>query len=118
MHGQLNQQLSFGDRFIGPQAFELDDELKRVDELLSERLAFGELTGPSGDANVELFSSSSGLAPIVGPNPNGLLSHPAVTAFPSQPVTRRRFSRLLLSCFCSLLPLSHLRSVVGSVPRT
>jgi IS5 family transposase len=37
MRGQSNQQLSFGEGFIDPQLFELDDELKRVDELLSER---------------------------------------------------------------------------------
>ena len=37
MRGQSHQQLSFGEGFIDPQLFELDDELKRVDELLSER---------------------------------------------------------------------------------
>lgn len=37
MRGQSSQQLSFGEGFIDPQLFELDDELKRVDQLLSER---------------------------------------------------------------------------------
>jgi IS5 family transposase len=37
MRGQSNQQLSFGEGFVDPQLFELDDELKRVDTLLSER---------------------------------------------------------------------------------
>lgn len=37
MRGQSSQQLSFGEGFIDPQLFQLDDELKRVDQLLSER---------------------------------------------------------------------------------
>jgi IS5 family transposase len=37
MRGQSNQQLSFGEGFIDPQLFQLDDELKRVDQLLCER---------------------------------------------------------------------------------
>ena len=37
MRGQSNQQLSFGEGFIDPQLFQLDEELNRVDELLSER---------------------------------------------------------------------------------
>jgi IS5 family transposase len=37
MRGQSNRQLSFGEGFIDPQLFKLDEELKQVDELLSER---------------------------------------------------------------------------------
>jgi transposase, IS5 family len=36
MRGQSSQQLSFGEGFIDPRLFELDDELKHVDELLYE----------------------------------------------------------------------------------
>ena len=35
MRGQLSQQLSFGDGFIDPCLYALDEELKKVDELLS-----------------------------------------------------------------------------------
>jgi len=38
MRGHSSQQLSFGDGFIDPSLFELDDELKRVDDLLCERV--------------------------------------------------------------------------------
>ena len=37
MRGYANEQLSFGDGFIDPELFAFDDELKRVDHLLSER---------------------------------------------------------------------------------
>jgi len=37
MRGHSSQQLSIGDGFIDPSLFELDGELKRVDELLCER---------------------------------------------------------------------------------
>lgn len=37
MRGQSNRQLSFGEGFIDPELFKLDEELKHVDELLSER---------------------------------------------------------------------------------
>lgn len=37
MRGQSNRQLSFGEGFLDPGLFKLDDELKHVDELLSER---------------------------------------------------------------------------------
>jgi hypothetical protein len=37
MRGQQSRQLSFGDGFINPSLFKLDDELKRVDLLLSEK---------------------------------------------------------------------------------
>ncbi len=37
MRGQTSQQMSFGDGFIDSSLFELDDELKRVDALLSQR---------------------------------------------------------------------------------
>ena len=37
MRGQSSHQLSFGEGFIDPRLFELDDELKHVDALLSER---------------------------------------------------------------------------------
>jgi IS5 family transposase len=37
MRGQTTQQMSFGDGFIDSSLFELDDELKRVDSLLSQR---------------------------------------------------------------------------------
>lgn len=37
MRGQSTQQLSFGDGFIDPSLFTLDDELKGVDELLCDR---------------------------------------------------------------------------------
>lgn len=35
MQGQISQQLSFGDGFIDPALYQLDEELKKVDELLS-----------------------------------------------------------------------------------
>jgi IS5 family transposase len=34
MRGQISQQLTFGDGFIDPSLYELDEELKKVDELL------------------------------------------------------------------------------------
>jgi IS5 family transposase len=37
MRGQTSQQMSFGDGFIDSSLFELDDELKRVDALLSQK---------------------------------------------------------------------------------
>lgn len=37
MRAKTSQQLSFGDGFINPSLFQLDDELKRVDQLLSEQ---------------------------------------------------------------------------------
>ena len=37
MRGQSSSQLSFGEGFIDPRLFELDQELKHVDALLSER---------------------------------------------------------------------------------
>jgi hypothetical protein len=37
MRGQNNLQLSFGETFIDPSLFELDDELKKVDALLGQR---------------------------------------------------------------------------------
>lgn len=37
MRGQSSRQLSFGDGFIDPSLYELDDELKAVDRLLSDR---------------------------------------------------------------------------------
>jgi IS5 family transposase len=37
MRGQTSQQMSFGDGFIDSSLLELDDELKRVDALLSQR---------------------------------------------------------------------------------
>jgi IS5 family transposase len=37
MRGEISQQLSFGDGFIDPSLYELDDELKRVDALLSQK---------------------------------------------------------------------------------
>lgn len=37
MRAKTTQQLSFGDGFIDPSLYELDDELKRVDQLLSEK---------------------------------------------------------------------------------
>ena len=37
MRGQTSQQMSFGDGFIDSSLFELNDELKRVDALLSHR---------------------------------------------------------------------------------
>jgi hypothetical protein len=37
MRGQLSQQMSFGDGYIDPSLFELNDELKRVDGLLSQK---------------------------------------------------------------------------------
>jgi IS5 family transposase len=37
MRGQTSQQMSFGDGFIDPSLFELDNELKRVDALLSQK---------------------------------------------------------------------------------
>jgi hypothetical protein len=36
MRCQSSHQLSFGDEFIDPRLFKVDDELKHVDELLSE----------------------------------------------------------------------------------
>jgi len=37
MLGQSTRQLSFGDGFVDPSLYELDDELKAVDQLLSDR---------------------------------------------------------------------------------
>ncbi len=37
MRGENNLQLSFGETFIDPSLFELDDELTQVDTLLSQR---------------------------------------------------------------------------------
>ena len=37
MRGQSSQQISFGDGFIDSSLYELDDELKRVDALLSQK---------------------------------------------------------------------------------
>lgn len=37
MRGETSQQLSFGDGFIDPSLYELDEELKRVDQLLSQK---------------------------------------------------------------------------------
>jgi len=37
MRGQSTQQLSFGDGFINPKLFQLDEELEQVDKLLSEK---------------------------------------------------------------------------------
>ncbi len=37
MRTKTTQQLSFGDGFIDPSLYELDDELKRVDALLSQK---------------------------------------------------------------------------------
>lgn len=36
MRGKTNQQLSFGDGFIDPSLFQLDEELQQVDKLLTE----------------------------------------------------------------------------------
>ena len=40
MRGQSTQQLSFGDGFIDPSLFELNEELRQVDQLLSGEKAF------------------------------------------------------------------------------
>jgi IS5 family transposase len=37
MRGQTSQQMSFGDGFIDSSLYELDDELKQVDSLLSQK---------------------------------------------------------------------------------
>ncbi|MDA0986856.1 MAG: transposase [Bacteroidetes bacterium] len=37
MRAKTTQQLSFGDGFIDPSLYELDEELKRVDQLLSQK---------------------------------------------------------------------------------
>jgi IS5 family transposase len=37
MRGKTTQQLSFGDGFLDPSFFELDDELKKIDQLLDNR---------------------------------------------------------------------------------
>jgi len=37
MRGQSNQQLTFGEGFIDPELFQLDEELQQVDKLLSEK---------------------------------------------------------------------------------
>ena len=37
MRRHISQQMSFGDGFIDASLYELDDELKQVDELLSDR---------------------------------------------------------------------------------
>lgn len=37
MRGQSTQQLSFGDGFIDPSLFQLDEELQQVDQLLSDK---------------------------------------------------------------------------------
>jgi transposase, IS5 family len=52
MRKAISQQLSFGDGFIDPSLYQLDEELKRVDELLSQ----GELLKPFE----ELFDQSMG----------------------------------------------------------
>ena len=36
MRGKSNRQLSFGDGFIDPSLFQLDEELQQVDKLLTE----------------------------------------------------------------------------------
>ena len=36
MRKAISQQLSFGDGFIDPSLYQLDEELKKVDELLSQ----------------------------------------------------------------------------------
>ncbi len=38
MRGETSQQLSLGDGFIDSSLYELDDELKRVDALLSHAI--------------------------------------------------------------------------------
>lgn len=52
MRKAISQQLSFGDGFIDPSLYELDEELKKVDELLSQ----GQLLKPFED----LFDPSMG----------------------------------------------------------
>jgi IS5 family transposase len=52
MRGQTSKQISFGDGFIDPSLFELDEELKRVDALLSQK----ELLTPFED----VFSETMG----------------------------------------------------------
>src|SRR5512139_2080734 len=52
MRKAISQQLSFGDGFIDPSLYQLDDELKKVDELLSQ----GQLLKPFED----LFDQSMG----------------------------------------------------------
>ena len=37
MRRRISQQMSFGDGFIDASLYELDDELKQVDEVLSDR---------------------------------------------------------------------------------
>ncbi len=37
MRGQSTRQLSFGDEFVDPSLYELDDELKAVDQILCDR---------------------------------------------------------------------------------
>lgn len=37
MRSKTTQQLSFGEEFIDPSLYELDEELKRVDQLLSQK---------------------------------------------------------------------------------
>jgi len=37
MRGKSTQQLSFGDGFIDPSLYKLDEELQQVDQLLSDR---------------------------------------------------------------------------------
>lgn len=52
MRARTTQQLSFGDGFIDPSLYELDEELKRVDQLLSQK----EFIEPFGD----VFSETMG----------------------------------------------------------
>ena len=52
MRSTISQQLSFGDGFIDPSLYELDEELKRVDQLLSQK----ELIKPFED----LFNETMG----------------------------------------------------------
>ncbi len=52
MRKAICQQMSFGDGFIDPSLYQLDEELKKVDELLSQ----GQLLKPFE----ELFDESMG----------------------------------------------------------
>ena len=52
MRKAISQQLSFGDGFIDPSLYQLDDELKKVDELLSQ--------GPLLKPFEEVFDESMG----------------------------------------------------------
>ena len=52
MRRAISQQMSFGDGFIDPSLYQLDEELKKVDELLSQ--------GPLLKPFEELFDESMG----------------------------------------------------------